>query len=115
MERCGKRNASNSGSESWTGIGVVAGCGAVVLIMQWPYRRNNDGTWGSKLLQRLQEVRTNCKTRNQLSLVTVLIRCGLPLPVYFLADEKHTRCRTAKVYLPTIVCGRVLWHLGDTE
>jgi hypothetical protein len=49
------------------------------------------------------------------SLVTVLIRCGLPLPVYFLADEKHTRCLTAKVYLPTIVCGRVLWHLGYTE
>src|SRR5499425_405642 len=26
----------------------------------------------------------------QQSLVTVLTRCGLPLPVYFLADEKHT-------------------------
>ena len=25
------------------------------------------------------------------SLVTVLPRCGLPLPVYFLADEKHSR------------------------
>jgi hypothetical protein len=49
------------------------------------------------------------------SLVTVLIRCGLPLPVYFLADEKHTRCLTAKVYVPTISCGRVLWHLGSTE
>jgi hypothetical protein len=49
------------------------------------------------------------------SLVTVLIRCGLPLPVYFLADEKHSRCLTDKVYLPTIVCGRVLWHLGYTE
>src|SRR5262249_47207098 len=49
------------------------------------------------------------------SLVTVLIQCGLPLPVYFLADEKHTRCLTAKVYLPTISCGRVLWHLGYTE
>src|SRR6266571_5246801 len=49
------------------------------------------------------------------SLVTVLTRCGLPLPVYFLADEKHSRALTAKVYLPTIVCGRVIWHLGDTE
>src|SRR5262249_45489935 len=49
------------------------------------------------------------------SLVTVLTRCGLPLPVYVLADEKHSRCLTAKVYVPTIVCGRVLWHLGDTE
>jgi len=49
------------------------------------------------------------------SLVSVLTRCGLPLPVYFLADEKHSRCLTAKVYLPTIVCGRVLWHLGYTK
>jgi hypothetical protein len=32
-----------------------------------------------------------------------------------LADEKHSRCLTGKVYLPTIVCGRVLWHLGYTE
>ena len=49
------------------------------------------------------------------SLVTVLTRCGLPLPVYFLADEKHSRCLTDKVYLPTIVRGRVIWHLGYTE
>jgi hypothetical protein len=45
-------------------------------------------------------------------LVTVLTRCGLALPVYFLADEKHTHCLTHKAYLPTIVSGRVLWHLG---
>src|SRR6266542_1509244 len=49
------------------------------------------------------------------SLVPVLTRCGLPLPVYFLADDKHSRCLTAKVYLPTMICDRVLWHLGDTE
>src|SRR6058998_2356711 len=49
------------------------------------------------------------------SLVTVLTRCGLPLPVYVLADEKHSRCLTDKVYVPTMVCGRVLWHLGYTE
>src|SRR6266446_5145382 len=48
------------------------------------------------------------------SLVTVLTRCGLPLPMYFLADEKHSRCLTDKDYLPTIVSGRVLWHLGYT-
>src|SRR5262244_1763758 len=48
------------------------------------------------------------------SLVTVLTRCGLPLPVYFLADEKHSTCLADKVYLPTIVHGRVLWHLGYT-
>jgi len=47
-------------------------------------------------------------------LVTVVTRCGLSLPTYFLADEKHSRCRTDKVYLPTIVQGRVLWHLGYT-
>src|SRR2546430_3829426 len=50
----------------------------------------------------------------QQSLVCVLTRCGLSLPVYFLADEKHSRCLTDKVYLPTIVTGRVLWHLGYT-
>jgi hypothetical protein len=48
----------------------------------------------------------------QQSLVAVLTRCALPLPVYLLADEKHSRCLTEKVYLPTIVSGRVLWHLG---
>src|SRR6266568_6407629 len=48
----------------------------------------------------------------QHSLVSVLTRCGLRLPVYLLADEKHSRCLTEKVYLPTIVSGRVLWHLG---
>jgi hypothetical protein len=47
-------------------------------------------------------------------LVTVLTRCGLPLPVYFLADEKHSRCLTDKVYLPTIVSGQAIWHLGYT-
>jgi len=49
------------------------------------------------------------------SVVTVLTRCGLPLPTYFLADEKHSHCLTDKVYLPTIVQGQVLWHLGYTE
>jgi hypothetical protein len=48
-------------------------------------------------------------------LVTVLTRCGLPLPTYFVADEKHSRCLTDRVYWPTIVRGRVLWHLGYTE
>ena len=44
----------------------------------------------------------------------MLTRGGLPLPTYFLADEKHSRCVTDKGYLPTIVQGRVIWHLGDT-
>jgi hypothetical protein len=47
-------------------------------------------------------------------LVTFLTRCRLPLPVYFHADEKHNHCLWEKVYLPTIVCGRVIWHLGYT-
>jgi hypothetical protein len=51
----------------------------------------------------------------QHSLVRVLTRCGLPLPTYFLADEKHSKNLTDKVYLPTIVTGRVIWHLGYTE
>ena len=48
----------------------------------------------------------------QQHLVAVLTRCALPLPVYILADEKHSRCLTERVYLPTIVSGRVTWHLG---
>jgi hypothetical protein len=49
------------------------------------------------------------------SLVAVLTRCALPLPAYILADEKHSKCLTDKVYLPTIVTGRVLWNLGYSE
>ena len=51
----------------------------------------------------------------QHSLVTVLLNCHLPLPAYFLADEKHSRCLTDRIYLPTIASGRVLWHLGYSE
>jgi len=51
----------------------------------------------------------------QHSLVTVLVKCRLPLPAYILADEKHSYCLTERVYLPTIVSGRVLWHLGDSD
>jgi hypothetical protein len=49
------------------------------------------------------------------SLVGVLTRCGLPLPTSILADEKHSRCLTERVYLPTIVKGRVIWHLGYSD
>jgi hypothetical protein len=49
------------------------------------------------------------------SLVTVLVKCRLPLPAYILADEKHSRCLTERVYLPTIVSGRVIWHLGYSD
>jgi hypothetical protein len=50
----------------------------------------------------------------QPSLVAVLVKGHLPLPVSFLADEKHSRCLTDKAYLPTIVSGRVMWHLGSS-
>src|SRR5262249_26282171 len=66
MERCGKMNASNSSAESWTGIGVVAGCAAVMLITQGPLVKNMDVRWGITLRHILQEVRSICKTRNQL-------------------------------------------------
>ena len=51
----------------------------------------------------------------QQSLVVVLTRCGLPLPAYILADEEHSKCLTERVYLPTVVSGRVIWHLGYSD
>jgi len=51
----------------------------------------------------------------QHSLVTVLVKCHLSLPTYILADEKHGRCLTDRVSLPTIVSGRVIWHLGYSD
>jgi hypothetical protein len=51
----------------------------------------------------------------QHSLVSVLLKCHLPLPAYLLADEKHSKCLTQRVYLPTIASGRVIWHLGYSE
>ena len=54
-------------------------------------------------------------TLGQHRLVRVLTRCGLPLPTYVLANEKHRHCLTDKVYWPTMVRGRVIWHLGSTK
>lgn len=48
-------------------------------------------------------------------IVLPLAKCGLKLPAYFVADEKHSYCLTSKVYLPTIVVGRVIWHMGYTQ
>jgi hypothetical protein len=97
IERCGKINAANSGSESWTGIGVVAGVGAVVLIMQWPPGKKRDVILRSKLLQILQWFRSNCKTRNQLlvSHIFSLLRRG----AYILEAQKRQvrRHTTAKI------------------
>jgi hypothetical protein len=49
------------------------------------------------------------------SLVSVLCKCHLSLPAYILADEKHSKCLTERVYLPTIVSGRLIWHLGYSD
>jgi hypothetical protein len=47
--------------------------------------------------------------------VTVLTRCGLSLPVYLLADAKHSRGLADSVYRPTMARGRVRWPWGYTE
>src|SRR5215470_14198494 len=49
------------------------------------------------------------------SLVNVLRTCHLSLPASILADEKHSKCLTERVSLPTIVSGRVCWHLGSSD
>jgi hypothetical protein len=51
----------------------------------------------------------------QHSLVSVLVNCHLSLPAYILADEKHSTCLIERVYVPTIVSGRVIWHLGYSD
>lgn len=48
-------------------------------------------------------------------LTFLLTRCGLPLPEYFCADEKHSCCLREKVYLTTIVKGHLIWHPGYSE
>ena len=83
IERWGKRNAVNSGAESWTGISVVAGFGAVVLMRQGPHARNVDASERITLLQRLQEVRTVYKTCNQLTLLCGR-KCQALLSVFYL-------------------------------
>ncbi len=59
------------------------------------------------IYRRVCSVGRNC-------LVKLATRCHLPLPHYFIADEKHSHCLDKRVYLPTISCGRVIWHLGYT-
>lgn len=49
------------------------------------------------------------------SLVSVLLPCRLPLPPSSLADAKPRPCLTDRVSLPTIVRGRFLWPLGDSD
>ena len=45
-------HTSNAGVESWTGIGVVAGFGAVILLRQGPHTRHVDASESIKVLQR---------------------------------------------------------------
>jgi hypothetical protein len=45
----------------------------------------------------------------------VLTRGGLPLLGSLVAAEKPRHCLAAKVSLSTMMRGRALWHLGDTE
>jgi hypothetical protein len=52
IARCGTIHPSNAGSESWTGIGVVAGVGAVILLRQGPHTRHVDACESIKVLQR---------------------------------------------------------------
>jgi hypothetical protein len=52
--------------------------------------------------------RVGCALGQQ-SLVRVLTRGGVPLPVSILADEKHRTCLTDKGSLLTMVSGRVRW------
>jgi hypothetical protein len=66
IERCGKRKAVNSLSDNYTGIGVVAGFAAVVLIREGPHVWESATHWKIELLHILQEVSGICKTRNQL-------------------------------------------------
>src|SRR5262249_53012660 len=47
-------------------------------------------------------------------MVPGLTRCKVPLPTSILADEKHSHCRTARVSLPTIVQGRLIWPGGSS-
>src|SRR4030095_8870874 len=48
-------------------------------------------------ISRVARYRVICALGQQ-SLVPVLTRCALPLPVYFRTDENHSRCLTEKVY-----------------
>jgi hypothetical protein len=94
IERCGKINASNSGSESWTGIGVVAGFGAVVLIRQWPHGKKGDVRWRIRLLQIPQELTLIDKTRNQF---TWMQNRWWDMVVYTLSKaEWHTQTGTVR-------------------
>jgi len=78
-ERCGKIHAVHALAESWTGIGVVAGCAVVVLIRQRHHVKRGDARWRIKLIQILQEVRASCKTRNQLVILDIEVYASMQI------------------------------------
>lgn len=51
-----------------------------------------------------------CRIGN-VPMVRVLLHCGLSLPDYLIADEKHSQCLSQKLYLATVTAGRVIWLL----
>ena len=70
---------SHSVSESWTGIGVVAGCAAVMLITPGPHVKDIAAHWRITVLHILQEGRGVCKTRNPLKLRDACLRAACAL------------------------------------
>src|SRR4030095_4539801 len=69
----------NSVSESWTGIGVVAGCAAIILLTQGPYGKDRAAHWSITFLHILQEGRGVCKTRHPLKLRDACLRAACAL------------------------------------
>jgi hypothetical protein len=55
-----------------------------------------------------------CRIGN-VPMVRVLSHCGLSLPDYLIADEKHSQCLSQKLYLATITAGRVIWLLTSCQ
>src|SRR6266704_4130257 len=58
-------NVVNSVSESWTGIGGVAGFCATVFIRRWPHMKHGDAYSRITLLQIVQEVSTTANLPRQ--------------------------------------------------
>ena len=91
------------GAKRCSRFSPTSSCVIVRCVRRWPVTR----CWRRRVAQfgtlrghraylaELALYRLICAL-GQHSLVAVLTRCGLPLPLYFLVDEKHSRCRTTK-------------------
>src|SRR5271155_2115295 len=66
IERCGKINAMNSGPESCTGIGVVAGLFIILLIREQLREKHERPTPEVQIWAIIQVVKETPKTRNHL-------------------------------------------------